>query len=435
VEAYPVYAPALVSFVDVAAGALVGAAIGRSFGWIPLGAREPYYPPCRASPAYLRQVNVGNVTNVTTITTVNNTTINNYANRGAATVVPASVVQASQPVAPQARAIPAQQLAALRPVQAAPVQPTFATVGVTPAVARAMNLRPVAGAPPPRPVAPGSVVQARPAGAVALHAPGAAPVAPTVQTPGAAPPAASVEPGRPGLAAGTGALLGGAAGLGGAALLNRSAQPRPAGLPPLSAPRTAPLGVPAAVSGPPHHAARRRAAKCGGAGRRSSRPACRQRPTTRERHATCARAAGAGERSARAAPNGTGGPGNGAPRPDCPPGTRGPGRSATVLRAASSGARAGAPRCATAPRRCAATTPGGAATARHARSGTASRASPCRAEKARSGASMMKNRGSRAIRRPAVPGRRSRFRRAGMAWRRTGPAPSFVPSQLPACRS
>ena len=43
----PAYSPALVSFVDIAAGAAVGAAvgfgIGAAVGWIPLGPREPLY--------------------------------------------------------------------------------------------------------------------------------------------------------------------------------------------------------------------------------------------------------------------------------------------------------------------------------------------------------------------------------------------------------
>ncbi len=246
VEAYPVYAPALVSFVDVAAGVVVGAAIGSAFGWIPLGAREPYYPPYRSSPAYLRNVNIGNVTNVTTITNVRNTTINNYANRGAATVVPASVVQGSQPVGPRARAVTPQQFASLRPVQASPVRPTLATAGVTPAVARAMNLPAGVGGPPSRPVAPGPAVQARPAGVVALRPPGGAAV------PAAVP---SAEPARPGLGAlGAGALVGGATGLGGAALLNRNTlqgqAQRPGNLPPLATPRASSPATPGVAPGP-----------------------------------------------------------------------------------------------------------------------------------------------------------------------------------------
>ncbi len=262
IVAYPVYAPALVSFVDVAAGVIVGAAIGSAFGWIPLGAREPYYPPYVSSPAYLQNVNSGNVNNVTTITNIRNTTINNYANRGAATVVPASVLQASQPVAPQAQAIPARQFASLRPVQALPVRPTLATAGVTPAVAKAMNLPAVAGAPPSRPAAPGPVVQARPAGIVALRPPGGAvipavaPQVPAIPTSGAVP---SAEPARSGLGAvGAGALVGGAAGVGAAALLNRNAQSRQGTLPPLAAFGTGvPATAPGAAPGPairPHGA-------------------------------------------------------------------------------------------------------------------------------------------------------------------------------------
>lgn len=52
-DAYPVYSPALVTFVDVGGAALAGAALGFAAGelsggyapaWIPLGPREPYIP-------------------------------------------------------------------------------------------------------------------------------------------------------------------------------------------------------------------------------------------------------------------------------------------------------------------------------------------------------------------------------------------------------
>ncbi|MCX7384729.1 MAG: hypothetical protein NT133_25670, partial [Alphaproteobacteria bacterium] len=43
----PVYSPALVGFVGLAAGIAIGAALGRSVGWYPLGPREVYYPPYR----------------------------------------------------------------------------------------------------------------------------------------------------------------------------------------------------------------------------------------------------------------------------------------------------------------------------------------------------------------------------------------------------
>ena len=171
----PVYAPALVTFIGFGAGVAVGAGIGASLargnvGWFPLGPREVYRPWYRASPNYVRNVNVTHVTNVTNITTINrNVTINNFANRSAATVVPASAMTASRPVSGFAQRVTPQQLAQARPVfDAQPVRPAATTVGVTPAVARQFNFQ--APAPGTRPVAPGPVIHAMPAGV----APGAA---------------------------------------------------------------------------------------------------------------------------------------------------------------------------------------------------------------------------------------------------------------------
>ena len=171
----PVYAPALVTFIGFGAGVAVGAGIGASLargnvGWFPLGPREAYRPWYRASPTYMRDVNITHVTNVTNITTINrNVTINNFANRSAATVVPASAMTSSRPVSGFAQRVTPAQLAQARPVfDAQPVRPAATTVGVTPAVARQFNFQ--APAPGARPVAPGPVIHAMPAGV----APGAA---------------------------------------------------------------------------------------------------------------------------------------------------------------------------------------------------------------------------------------------------------------------
>ncbi|MFL5253437.1 MAG: DUF6600 domain-containing protein [Rhodopila sp.] len=108
----PVYAPALVAFVGLAAGAAVGAALAsRTVGWVPLGPREPYRPWYHASDGYVRQMNVNHVTNVTTINT-SNVTVNNFINRGAATAVPAAAMMESRPVQAVAQPLTAQQLAA-----------------------------------------------------------------------------------------------------------------------------------------------------------------------------------------------------------------------------------------------------------------------------------------------------------------------------------
>jgi hypothetical protein len=163
----PVYAPALVTFIGFGAGVAVGAGIGASLargnvGWFPLGPREVYRPWYRASPNYVRNVNITHVTNVTNITTINrNVTINNFANRSAATVVPASAMTASRPVSGFAQRVTPQQLAQARPVfDAQPVRPAATTVGVTPAVARQFNFQPPA--PGTRPVAPGPAIHATP---------------------------------------------------------------------------------------------------------------------------------------------------------------------------------------------------------------------------------------------------------------------------------
>jgi hypothetical protein len=184
-ERFPVYAPALVTFVGI--GAIAGVGIGAALaegriGWLPLGPREPFHPWYRASDRYFRQVNINHVTNITTIN--RNVTINNFVNRGAATVVPTSAMTGSRPVAPIAQRINPAQLAQAHPVIGQqPLRPAPTTAGVTPAVARQLNL-PVTGAlhpnapgpairPMPAAVSPGAVIRApaEHAGTPLLHNP------------------------------------------------------------------------------------------------------------------------------------------------------------------------------------------------------------------------------------------------------------------------
>ena len=188
----PVYAPALVSFVDLGgaaiAGAAVGFAAGRAVGWVPLGPREAYYPPYRANIGYVRSLNAPNIQNVNqSITTVTNrSVVNNFVNRGAATVVPAAAMIRSSPVAGSARPLAPDQFVQARAQARPPFSPGPATAGVTPAVARQFNF--AAPARPAQPV-PGPAIRPGPHGTPSL---GPAHLA---ASPPGTPPAA--EPGRP----------------------------------------------------------------------------------------------------------------------------------------------------------------------------------------------------------------------------------------------
>ena len=149
IVAPPIYAPALVTFLGgLAVGAAVGAIASQPVGWVPLGPREPYFPPYRVGPGYVRGMNMRQV-NITNFNQTVRTT--NFINRGGATMVPGTAMIGSQPIGRQARPVPPQMLAAARPEGAAPIRPGPATLGVTPGVARQLNLP---GGPAPRPPAP-----------------------------------------------------------------------------------------------------------------------------------------------------------------------------------------------------------------------------------------------------------------------------------------
>ena len=228
----PVYAPALVTFIGIGAGVAVGAALAAgAIGWIPLGPREAYHPWYHASDAYVRQVNISHVTNVTNINNTN-VTVNNFVNRGAATSVPASALTGSRPIQGLAQPVTAQQFASATPVVGRqPLAPTAATAGVTPGVARQLNLS--AGGAPVHAAAPGPVVSAAaatPGFRPSLVGPGAG------HATGQVSPAAAAVSEHPGLA-------------GGATL--------PAGRPPLAAPgeTRGPAEVSHAAAAVPEHPA------------------------------------------------------------------------------------------------------------------------------------------------------------------------------------
>lgn len=230
----PVYAPALVTFFGIGAALGVGVALGlglgaafgpdANVGWVPLGPREPYFPPYRASRVYLNRVNVTNIRNVTNIYnevgTRRTLPISAYANARAATLVPARAMADSRPVGSSFLRPTAAQLTGSRGLVAhAPIAPSGHTLGLTPHVAQALRVTPQA-----RPQAPGPAIHAIPVRAAhpplpplapgrgpaqaptrlqqasppALRTPGASPIgsnrAVDQRTIRAAPPAATAQP-------------------------------------------------------------------------------------------------------------------------------------------------------------------------------------------------------------------------------------------------
>lgn len=111
----PVYAPALVAFVG-GSNFSIGISTGRPIGWFPLGPREIYVPPYRASRNYFTNVNITNtVINNSYITNVYNDYSSgrdmravNYHNRsvaGAITAVSSDTFVNSRPVRQQMVAV------------------------------------------------------------------------------------------------------------------------------------------------------------------------------------------------------------------------------------------------------------------------------------------------------------------------------------------
>ena len=163
-ERYPVYAPALVTFLAFGAGA--------SIGWVPLAPHERYRPWFHASDRYLGAINRGAVGGFAPG--------GGFRNRAAATMVPASAMTLSRPIRPLAQPIAPQIFATARPLTGLhPVQPTAATAGVTPVTAQHLHLPP-AGAGFVH--APGPALTTRPAAAAAV---GVAMPLPTLRPPAA----------------------------------------------------------------------------------------------------------------------------------------------------------------------------------------------------------------------------------------------------------
>jgi FecR protein len=240
--AHPVYAPALVAWIG---GAHVGVSIGIGgppVGWFPLAPHEVYVPTYRASPRYVREVNITHVTNVTNITTIVNN-VNGAADRrefanrkfpNAVTVVPSGVMTSRQAVGPAAALYRGNPQIHALVAEARPGAVLTAPPVATPPPARPVEARAPVAAPPFHERPPGASGArlgsggGRPPGEARPPAggrPGGVP-GPAV---GVAPPVAGAAP-RPAVPAPTGA------------------EPRPA--PPLSA-RPAPgVAVPAGGQAP-----------------------------------------------------------------------------------------------------------------------------------------------------------------------------------------
>jgi hypothetical protein len=182
--ARPVYAPALVAFIGGGGfGVGVGAG-GGVFAWAPLAPDEAYIPPYQASQAYMRRVNVANVsTTVVNNITVNSTTVvdaGHLRNAAAVSAIStdslargAKVDQASVHVTPQAlaqaRVAPSSALPPAPPRPSGPNGARGASAGAgssglhaaPPPPAKVQQLRaavahapPGSTAPPPKPLPP-----------------------------------------------------------------------------------------------------------------------------------------------------------------------------------------------------------------------------------------------------------------------------------------
>ncbi len=166
----PVYAPALVAFVGGSDwGASISFGGGGGVGWIPLGPGEPYIPAYRASPTYIRQINVTTVNETRVDVTRIDVTQVRYVNRdvpGGVTAVPRGDFERSRPIAGAAVAVRPADIATARP-SAVPI----------------VGDRPIA--PPPRGTIPdrgrGQVQNGRPV--IVAHPPAAATAQPAPPPP------------------------------------------------------------------------------------------------------------------------------------------------------------------------------------------------------------------------------------------------------------
>ncbi len=109
----PVYAPAMVAFLGSPGGGIVAGGM-PAVGWVPLGPGEIFHPYYRASPAYVRKVNIPHVTNTVRQTSSPNVPARKYINHAAATAVPTAAFVAARQVHHAMLPIAPQQLAQAR---------------------------------------------------------------------------------------------------------------------------------------------------------------------------------------------------------------------------------------------------------------------------------------------------------------------------------
>jgi hypothetical protein len=117
VVARPVYAPALVAFIG-GSGWGISLAVGGArpaVGWVPLAPHELFRPYYRATPGYVRNVNVTTVNqtvinNITVNTASRTETVNRFANRNAATVVSTTAFTSAAPAHRATVALPREEL-------------------------------------------------------------------------------------------------------------------------------------------------------------------------------------------------------------------------------------------------------------------------------------------------------------------------------------
>ncbi len=156
IVARPVYAPALVAFIG-GSNFGISISIGHSFpavGWVPLGPREVFHPWYHASPTYVRNVNITNVTVVNNITVEKNVTVNNFVNQQAATVVSASAFTGAAPVGRARISVAREDLAQAR------VRPQLTHLDPTPAARAGIAVQEAATVDVPKPGTPARIVTA-----------------------------------------------------------------------------------------------------------------------------------------------------------------------------------------------------------------------------------------------------------------------------------